>query len=1456
MRRKNYWILGLLTILNLAIVPNDAFGVDLPKAKILFLGDNGHHKPFDRYRQLAVALEKRNIEISYTDRTAVLASDQLAQYDGLIIYANTTKLEPAEEKGLMDYVASGKGFIPLHCASYCFLNSPKYIELVGAQFQRHGTGVFRVTQAEVDHPILKNFHSFESWDETYHHTKHNEKNRIVLEYHNEGTNNEGTNKEPWTWVRTHEKGRVFYTAWGHDERTWGNPGFVNLVERGIRWAIGQDVSVVPAFSDAPEMTKVAANVKALNYVPANVPFYPPNRGWGTLDDGPRKMQLPLPANESMKHIVHPADLELKLFADETLLKGKPICMNWDSRGRLWLAITEDYPNNKQPAGKGHDRIIICEDTDGDGKADKVTVFADHLSIPTSFTFARGGIIVHQAPETLFLKDTDGDDKADVKQVLFTGWHTSDTHAGPSNLNYGPDNWIYGMVGYSGFDGEIGGQRQSFRTGFYRFKPDATQFEFLRNTNNNSWGVSFTEDGLLFGSTANGCPSVYLPIPNRYYESVRGFASRVLENIAFDNKYHPVTDKIRQVDFHGGFTSAAGHAIYTARAYPSIYWNQTAFVSDPTGHLTATLLLEPNGSDFRSRYGWNLFAGDEEWVAPISAEVGPDGNMWVIDWYAYIVQHNPTPRGFKTGKGNAYESELRDKKHGRIYRLVAKGAEKIPAIDLTKASGPELVEALKNSNLFWRRHAQRLLVERGQKDVVPNLLKLISDRSVDSIGLNPAAFHALWTLDGLGAIDSKDEGMMAQLKVAMTHPSSAVQRAAIMVFPKTEAFLQAVADLPMTSEVRSPQVRLAFLLALAEVPPSAQAGQKIAMMLADRDNLVDRWIPDALIIAAAHHDRYFLQEVAVLKKPLPEEANRIISMVSEHYARRGPTDSIAQLLPTITKADPKVGRLILAALVKGWPKNTVAKLTENDEKLLGEWLKKLPASSQSNLVQFAQKIGSKNFAQFSEKIVQNLILSLHNDKLNDEERLFAAIQLIDFRNQDNEIAKSVIELITPKISDTLATQLLEAVGRSQAPETPAMMLKSFPTWTPKLRQMAMPLLLAQPAAVELVLKAIQNRQIQLSELSLDQKQALSSHPNQKIAQLAKKLFSQSGGLPDPNRQKVIDDLSYITKKTGNASLGKEMFVKHCATCHIHGSLGNKIGPELTGMAVHPKEELLIHILDPNRSVEGNFRIYKVELADGRILQGLLASETKTSIELVDAQAKKQTILREDIEKLTATTQSLMPEGFEKQMTGEEFTNLLEFLTKLGKFTPLLLDKVANSISTKGMFFSSQDTTERLIFPDWKPKTFKGIPFILIDPEGDKKSNALMLYGSNGNSPPKMPRSVSLDCSGTFKAIHFLSGVAGWGFPFGEKGGHVLTVRLHYKDGKTEDHLLKNGEHFADYIRRVDVPNSEFAFALRGQQIRYLSVSPKREVPITKIDLIKGSLNETCPIIMAITLEGKE
>jgi hypothetical protein len=208
-----------------------------------------------------------------------------------------------------------------------------------------------------------------------------------------------------------------------------------------------------------------------------------------------------------------------------------------------------------------------------------------------------------------------------------------------------------------------------------------------------------------------------------------------------------------------------------------------------------------------------------------------------------------------------------------------------------------------------------------------------------------------------------------------------------------------------------------------------------------------------------------------------------------------------------------------------------------------------------------------------------------------------------------------------------------------------------------------------------------------------------------------------------------------------------------------------------------------------------------------------------------------------------------------MTKEEMRDLLEFLTSKGKYVPLILDSIATTITTQGMFFDENGEIERLVFREWGVKQFKDVPFLLIDPQGAKVPNAIMLNGPNGTRAPKMPKRVELPCRTSAVAIHILGGIGGWSFPASRAGSTSVTVRLTYLNGKSEDHPLINGVHFADYIQRVDVPKSEFAFDVRGRQLRYLSIRPSSKEPLNKIELIKGD-DPSAPIFMAMTIQTTE
>ena len=1414
--RRAVWLIFFTCFLGLATAPGATTGN--ATVRVLFLGDNGHHRPADRFKQLQPILAKSGIELEYTDKLQDLNAAKLAGYDVLAIYANWTRIEPEQEKAMVEFVERGGGLAPIHCASYCFHNSPKYIEMVGAQFQRHGTGVFKDTIVKADHPVMKGVPVIESWDESYVHTKHN-KDRIVL-----AERRDESASEPWTWVREQGKGRVFYTAWGHDQRTWSNPGFIALVENGIRWAA----------ENSPMQLKPRKGLKPLEYVeaPDKLPNYTPNAQWGTLGEPITKMQKPLEPAESMKHLVTLAGFETSLFASEPEIV-KPLWLSWDERGRLWIAESVDYPNELKPVGEGRDRLKICEDTNGDGKADKFTIFADKLSIPTGFVFANGGVIVIHSGRTEFFKDTTGDDKADENKVLFSGWNMGDTHATASNLRYGFDGWIWGVVGYSGFRGTVGGKEIRFGQGIFRFKPDGSALEFVRSSNNNTWGLGITEDNIIIGSTANGNASMYMPIPNRYYEAVNGWSASRLETIATSQRFYPLTDQVRQVDFHGRYTAGSGSGIYTARAFPKDYWNRVQFVAEPTGHILGQFYLERRGADFVAHNARNFLASDDEWTSPIYAEVGPDAALWVVDWYNYIIQHNPTPRGFRTGRGAAYETPLRDKSHGRIYRITHKEGPSMGTADpamvdsFTRGkNSPELlVNALKNNNMLWRMHAQRLLVERGNKDVVPALCGLVRDQKVDEIGLNTAAIHALWVLHGLGANES-GEGREAAI-AALKHPAAGVRRAAVMTLPRDEAAAKALLSSKVVEDADG-QVRMAALLALAEMPSSDVAANAILAALHEQRNSEDRWIPDAATTAAARNDAGFIKAVLGSVKPagatasasqtpanlirnssfeelsggrpagwrttthsgrgeftvgeigrtgsrsvkitsdgggdiswattvsvnprtdykltgwiktekvekigrangamlnvhelqdpvrggtkalagdndwtqveltfnsgqmqevtinclfggwgrargtawfddielvpaagseLAGQVGRVTRLVTTHYAQRGPVDTIVPTLAALKGSSPQISVAVLDGLMSGWPADKTPSLSDADKRTLTSVMESLPESSRDRLLALAQKWNQPNlFGASVAAIIDTLKTQITDKSVEDDKRAAAAKRLVGLQDtpETTELVVSQVSLLS---TPALASGFISALGESRNPATGKAIINAWSQFSPAIRRNAITVLMRRGEWAIALLDAVGRKQVNKGDLAVEHWSQLKQNPNRAVARRAERLAEITAPI-SADREAVIKKLLPLAKERGDAMKGKEVFATQCATCHAIGGQGGKIGPDLTGIGARDRAEVLTEILDPNRSVEANYRMWSVTTKEGDTFSGRMEAETQTTVEILDTTGQKHVVQRKDIESLEGSALSIMPNGLEG-LPADDIKNLLEYLAQ--------------------------------------------------------------------------------------------------------------------------------------------------------------------------------------------------
>jgi len=797
--------------------------------RVLFLGhDSKHHNSNKYYPMLAKGLGSEGIYFDYvtTVEEAFDDAEFLGKFDAVLLYANHGTITPSQWKNLKDYVEGGGGFVPVHCASWCFGNEPEFDQLVGGRFDSHGGGTFTAKVIKAEHPAMTGVKAFEAWDETYKHRNHNEKDRTVLMVREVAEAGDNIKEpEPWTWVRTQGKGRVFYTASGHDERVWEQSEFHQLLKAGILWAVGD--------TRKDSYDKFIRNRAPLKYEKRGDIANYENR------PEPLPYQFPLPAKESMKYTQAPVGFRLELFASEPDIIN-PIGLAWDERGRLWAAETVDYPNEMTPNRVGNDKIKILEDTDGDGKCDKVTVFADGLNIPTSLTFSRGGIIVAHVPDFLFLKDTDGDDKADVREVLNTGWGTGDTHAGPSNLRYGFDNWIWGAVGYSSYSGTVGGEQKRFGSGVFRMKPDGSALEFMHQFNNNTWGLGFNSSGDVFGSTANNNPSFFCGIPATAYRN--GKKGMTAKMIATDRSFHPITPNIRQVDAFNNYTAGAGHALATSAAFPESYREKMAFIGGPTGHLLGMYEISQTGAGYKAENAFAFLASADEWFSPVAAEVGPDGHLWVADWYNFIIQHNPTPskgRGgydAQRGKGNAHVNPNRDRGHGRIYRVVWEDAPKSTIQSLAGANIEQLVAALESDNLFWRHTAQRLLVDGEVKGAVSALKKKVNSGGTGAI-------QALWSLSGLEALDSET------LQTALMSKDPALRRNAIKALGSDAAALQLFFD---TAVVQDEEliVRLAAFNKMAQFDDQETIARAAKELIKDFSNASEPWLSQSLRNAGA------------------------------------------------------------------------------------------------------------------------------------------------------------------------------------------------------------------------------------------------------------------------------------------------------------------------------------------------------------------------------------------------------------------------------------------------------------------------------------------------------------------------------------------------------------------------------------------------------------------------------
>lgn len=476
----------------------------------------------------------------------------------------------------------------------------------------------------------------------------------------------------------------------------------------------------------------------------------------------------------------------------------------------------------------------------------------------------------------------------------------------------------------------------------------------------------------------------------------------------------------------------------------------------------------------------------------------------------------------------------------------------------------------------------------------------------------------------------------------------------------------------------------------------------------------------------------------------------------------------------------------------------------------------------------------------------------NEDLSDAQRILALRQAIPL-GMDGALVVALLKLATPRANAAFSAGLIDELVASSSDAVAAGLLKHWRALPPAAQRAALGVLLARPAWTRALLGALDDGNIKVASLRLDHIQRLLRHPDKSIADRAREILAQKNGLPDVERKKVIDALLPSVSKKGDTAKGKNVYQQNCAQCHRHGDGGAPGGPGLSAVSLRERSAILIDLLDPNRAVDDAWRQHILETRDGRVLFGVLKSESPVSVELLDSESRARIFSRAEVVKIAPSTLSPMPEGFER-LGEENLRDLLEFLTTRPRFIALPLQKVATIASNQSLF-SGKDNGEKIALQRWGPQLVHDVTFHVPEPGKDAK-NVILLFGPKGAVSATMPKTVNVPCNAPANAIHLLSGVSGWGFPITPKDTLSLTVRLHYEDGAGEDRELRNGVHFTDFNSDAEVPESKLALKLRNQQIRFLTIQPKRPgAVIQSIEFIKGP-DETAPLVLGITIEGPD
>jgi len=943
----------------------------------------------------------------------------------------------------------------------------------------------------------------------------------------------------------------------------------------------------------------------------------------------------LTPEEGLKSFRLSEDFEVQIFAAEPDVVD-PVDMVFDEYGRAFVAEMLDLPYDPVDGRPARSRIRMLEDTDGDGRADRSAVFAENVLQVSGLMPWKGGLIVPAAPEILYWKDTDGDGRADVREVLFTGFYQGNPEGQITNPRLGLDNWIY--FSNAGNEGLIRSLKNpempavQVRGADFRYHPLSGRFEAASGPA--QYGSTFDDWGNRFISQ-NTIHLRHVVLPRHFllraplvevasvWQDLYGDFPRKMYPLTEPQHWRVVRTKLRQERFDdqksgrvehvaGYITGAAGGTLYSGDAWPESYVGNV-FTGDVSGNLVRRDVVKADGVTFQARpakEGVEFLASTDQWFRPACFANAPDGNLYMMDMQREFIE---TPLSVPEELRKEMDFYSGDKL-GRIYRFSHKSPRQRRAlrVEVGKASAAELVRLLEHENGWHRETAHRLLMERQDATALAALRELAgSTRDAR------ARVRALWVLEAMNGLDAALVGGL--LKDA--HPR--VREQAVRL-----AEPRAVLAMAEDDDVRV-RFQTAFTLGGADTPAVRRALARLARQDGD-----DRWVRAAILTSVANYPGAFLAS-------LGDGVNKEMAVaLGSLVGARNQAGELQALLGTLSRQkDPAPG---LSGLARGL-------------RLAGARNVRV-AGSDAHIARFIDQGIEPAWEVARFLSLPGLVERASREALDEKRGADARMRAIAaLRGAPYAAAAPVLEKLVAS-SSAVQGAAVQALASFDEPAVAGKLIENWRSYSPEARGKAIGALMSSKERIPAMMEALESGRIEKAAVDIGSRNRLLESTDAKIAARAKVLF-QVGG----DRAKVVAAYRDALALDGDAARGKLAFAEACANCHMPRRLGGtRVGPDLSGVSVKTKEELLAAILDPSAAIESRFVNYVVTTKDGRMYDGILASETPGAITLRGGAEEDVTLLRSNVAEIRSSSISLMPEDLEKSLSKQQLADVIAYL----------------------------------------------------------------------------------------------------------------------------------------------------------------------------------------------------